>query len=430
MTVGQRIAQKRKESGLSQEALGEQLGVSRQSIYKWESDTVLPEVEKLIALSRLFSVSVGWLLGVEEDAPEASQPSPELTPEQLAMVKEIVEQYLSALHNPEPQPQGSGEQEADPPPQPPRRRRWPRVLGAIACLAVVIALFQLYGQLETVTQNYQNLQYSLENVQDIVNSQIGSITDRVESILQSQNELTADYHTKHLSNDLVANTADFEVYAVPKTYQPGMTAVFQARSGGELTQLVVEQPDEENAFSGSLTCPLTDDITLSVVFHTGETEQTQLLDTYDQLYSATFPDLYNAFGGLFFEEKYGALPAHEEWDGMEVRATSRTDGTELDINAMDLKVGLFRDRKLIQWYEKRTEERNVNGELTQVTLWARTQAVTLEPGHEYTEAILYTDQYGRQRIYPDTPLVYHEEDGTWGGPGRYTVDQDPSRWDF
>lgn len=38
MTIGQRIAQKRKELNLSQEALGEQLGVSRQSIYKWESE--------------------------------------------------------------------------------------------------------------------------------------------------------------------------------------------------------------------------------------------------------------------------------------------------------------------------------------------------------------------------------------------------------
>ena len=37
MTMGQRIAQKRKEQGLSQEGLGEQLGVSRQAIYKWES---------------------------------------------------------------------------------------------------------------------------------------------------------------------------------------------------------------------------------------------------------------------------------------------------------------------------------------------------------------------------------------------------------
>ena len=96
MTVGQRIAQKRKELGLSQEALGEQLGVSRQSIYKWESDTVLPEVEKLIALSRMFSVSVGWLLG-EEDAETGEEgPAPELTDTQLAMVKEIVDQYLTA----------------------------------------------------------------------------------------------------------------------------------------------------------------------------------------------------------------------------------------------------------------------------------------------------------------------------------------------
>ena len=38
MTTGQRIAQKRKEAGLSQETLGAELGVSRQSIYKWESE--------------------------------------------------------------------------------------------------------------------------------------------------------------------------------------------------------------------------------------------------------------------------------------------------------------------------------------------------------------------------------------------------------
>ena len=63
MTIGQRVGQKRKELGLSQEALGEQLGVSRQSIYKWESDAAVPEIDKLIALSRLFGVSVGWLLG-------------------------------------------------------------------------------------------------------------------------------------------------------------------------------------------------------------------------------------------------------------------------------------------------------------------------------------------------------------------------------
>ena len=285
-----------------------------------------------------------------------------------------------------------------------------------------------------MTQEYQNLQYSLQNVQSVVNSQIGSITDRVEDILQSQNELTADYHTKHLSNDLAANTATFEVYAVPKTYQPGMTAVFQARSGGELTQLVVERPDGDNAFSGQITCPLTDEITLSVVFHTGETEQTQWLEDYDNLYAESFPALSFRFGGLFFEEEDGTLPAHEEWEGRwegtEVEAYDWISGAELDTDDMDLQVGLFRDRELIQWYEKRTVERTVNGQPTQVTLWSRTQAVTLEPGHEYTEAILYTDQYGRQYIYPDAPIVYDEADGTWGGPGVYTLDNDPANWDF
>ena len=52
--------------GLSQEGLGERLGVSRQAIYKWESDTSLPEIDKLITLSKIFSLPVGWLLGVEQ----------------------------------------------------------------------------------------------------------------------------------------------------------------------------------------------------------------------------------------------------------------------------------------------------------------------------------------------------------------------------
>ena len=98
MTTGQRIARKRKEAGLSQEALGAELGVSRQSIYKWESDAALPEIDKLVALSRRFGVTVGWLLGVEE-APE-TPPAPdsgELTDAQLKMVEEITERYIAAL---------------------------------------------------------------------------------------------------------------------------------------------------------------------------------------------------------------------------------------------------------------------------------------------------------------------------------------------
>ena len=66
MTIGQTIAAQRRKLGLSQEQLGEKMGVTRQSISKWESDAALPELEKLIALSRLFQMPVGQLLGIEE----------------------------------------------------------------------------------------------------------------------------------------------------------------------------------------------------------------------------------------------------------------------------------------------------------------------------------------------------------------------------
>ena len=60
MTIGERIAQIRKENGLSQEAFGEALGVSRQAISKWESNQSVPEVEKLLpTVKNIIAVSSG-----------------------------------------------------------------------------------------------------------------------------------------------------------------------------------------------------------------------------------------------------------------------------------------------------------------------------------------------------------------------------------
>lgn len=62
MTLGEKIQQLRKASGISQEQLAEQLDVSRQSISKWELNESLPDIKKLIMLSELFSVSIDELL--------------------------------------------------------------------------------------------------------------------------------------------------------------------------------------------------------------------------------------------------------------------------------------------------------------------------------------------------------------------------------
>ncbi|MGI6174639.1 MAG: helix-turn-helix domain-containing protein [Christensenellales bacterium] len=63
MNIGERIQQLRKASGLSQEQLAEMIGVSRQAISKWETDQSSPELEKVLALSKVFSISTDELLG-------------------------------------------------------------------------------------------------------------------------------------------------------------------------------------------------------------------------------------------------------------------------------------------------------------------------------------------------------------------------------
>lgn len=96
LTMGQRIAEERKKLGISQEALGEKMGVSRQAISKWEADGAVPEIDKLIGLSKLFGVSVGWLLGVEEfSAPVEETREDTLSEKQLQIVEEIVKKYQS-----------------------------------------------------------------------------------------------------------------------------------------------------------------------------------------------------------------------------------------------------------------------------------------------------------------------------------------------
>ena len=61
MTLGQRIHELRTAAGLSQEQLAERLDVSRQAISKWELDASTPDLDRLVLLSRLFSVSLDQL---------------------------------------------------------------------------------------------------------------------------------------------------------------------------------------------------------------------------------------------------------------------------------------------------------------------------------------------------------------------------------
>lgn len=62
MTLGEKLSKLRKEYNYTQEQLADILGVSRQSISKWESDIAYPETDKLIKMGKLFDCSMDYLL--------------------------------------------------------------------------------------------------------------------------------------------------------------------------------------------------------------------------------------------------------------------------------------------------------------------------------------------------------------------------------
>lgn len=70
MDFNNRLYQLRKQKGLSQEELANRLNVSRQTVSKWEVGDSTPDMEKLVAISDLFDVSLDKLVMGKEDEPQ------------------------------------------------------------------------------------------------------------------------------------------------------------------------------------------------------------------------------------------------------------------------------------------------------------------------------------------------------------------------
>jgi transcriptional regulator with XRE-family HTH domain len=79
MTLGYKLAKLRKEHNYTQEQLAAVLGVSRQSVSKWESDLAYPETDKLIRLSELFDCSLDYLLRDDQETQSSQAEEPSLS---------------------------------------------------------------------------------------------------------------------------------------------------------------------------------------------------------------------------------------------------------------------------------------------------------------------------------------------------------------
>ncbi len=67
MNLAGKLIIQRKKLGMSQEQLADRLGITRQSVSKWEAGSSMPEISKLIAISELFGVSLDYLLKDYQD---------------------------------------------------------------------------------------------------------------------------------------------------------------------------------------------------------------------------------------------------------------------------------------------------------------------------------------------------------------------------
>lgn len=288
-TLGRRIQEARKAAGLSQESLGERLGVSRQAVSKWESDASVPDLENLIAMSRIFGVTIGALLGMEpaaeepteEDSPEApggeagdAAPDRELTDRELAAVEAIVQKYLEAV----------------------RRPRWSRrkKLAAVAgaCAAGLLIVLILNGIFSSLGRRLDQVQDQVNYVQSSVSSQIGSLTGQLSGLLKAQNSIISGYDIRVADYSLEDRAWYLTASVTPREYTEGMVVTFTARAdsgetsspparneGGIFTveNWAVPMGDSPDVPGDFPVYPT--DTTISVSFAGGDTVRTETLDS-------------------------------------------------------------------------------------------------------------------------------------------------------
>lgn len=267
MTIGQRIARERRRLGLSQEALGEALGVSRQAISKWEADASLPEIDKLVALSRRFGVTVGWLLGVEEppageDAPAGAEPAAPGTEAQA-----LLERWLEAL------PAGGAGKLS-------RKTRRALIAGGAAvalCLAVLLGWISALGvQLRGVNENVSQLHDQIYSMQVQMEGVSDLVTQQVQDALASEYGLLASWQLSLESVDYDSGQAVLRLDGVPRqAVDDSARLTFCARMPtGEVVEAQETELDGHGGFACRLTLPLRDGISYYIQLG----EQTMLLN--------------------------------------------------------------------------------------------------------------------------------------------------------
>ena len=291
LTTGQRIARCRKQLNLSQEGLGEKVGVSRQAISKWESDATLPDIDKLIALSRLFQVSVGWLLGVEEQ-PEPMPEKAQISEELLLKIEEIVRRS-----HPEKKRLSKG-------------KKLLLILAAIALLWGGTRLIREWRDTRYQVE-YLSAQIASSNRQDdSILRKLNGLESRIDSINASVKEAAAalaSYEFNVIPN-IEEQCARVELTAFPKNWNADWSATLNVRHNGALS-LTQECHWDGSALNAAVKLNFVDGLEywLVISYPDGTQEQISLEDSTARHLHSSFSIVCDAtvdVSGFHISSKY------------------------------------------------------------------------------------------------------------------------------
>ena len=249
MTTGEKIAALRRDHKLSQEALGEKLGLSRQAVSKWEADQAVPTMDNLMELSRLFGVPVDTLL--RPDAPFPAAPAED----------------------------GAGKESEDTPaaPETPHKgvslsRGKILAIGGAALLCVSFALNAvcLY-QIAQLKGEVHALRVQAGNVNTVYYPGTDADTG---DFAESSEHMTLDPEN---TEQLIVTFS-----AVPRVASDGETAKFLLR-GGEQSWECEAEDDAGGGYRGSLRIPMVDEYSVYLVLtdRNGGTRNLLLASEYD-----------------------------------------------------------------------------------------------------------------------------------------------------
>lgn len=406
MTLGQRIQELRKGAGLSQEGLGEKLGVSRQAVSKWESDGGIPELDTLIAMSKLFGVTIGQLLGVEEpeqtgDAAEAGKKEAPLTEEQ---VEAILRRYAEESQQ-HPQIGMYG------------KCGWKAPVIALAGLAALVVFFGVQmGHMRNTISNLQwqlsSVQSNLSDVSGQVSSISGDLREQVRQVLEEENHLISTCEYEVVGMDAAAQTITVRFDATLKDYPAGSKMQFLTdwiktdQTKGQTASDWVDGPD----FSGEITIPMNfhTELTIRVEDGNGNVRE-QLVDYIYTFHPESF-ELFsdNIIGPAGISNSKGVVKQVEpmyiysgcpelfwpvyaslelEWQSTVVQEPARTASMELELTAWD------------------------SGQWRAVQAEGKTTVYEISTGSVVTATLTVTDNLGRVFTLTESGTV--SRDGKW-----------------